>query len=193
MSQPIKIESDRYTRVLAQTVAKAFTDPDFLMTMRFSSLYEAEEFDNALVFASWHFLLETGIAQMKDYVASLEENLVEKGLHAPYDIPVEQMIRIEELLERFRKFDDKVPIDSKENIKIIRNYLRAYNQSLGYGIIMYDMHQALLNGRYAEKGGQGRKDVKDVTKTMLQRGQDIQFGEEDGHDRSFVDKVLRRK
>jgi hypothetical protein len=59
---------------------------------------------------------------------------------------------------------------------------------------MYDMHQALLNGRYAEKGGQGRRDVKEVTKTMLQRGQDIQFGEDNnGHDRSLTDKLLRRK
>jgi len=163
------------------------------MTMRFSSLYEAEEFDNALVFASWHFLLETGIAQMKDYVSSLDDTLVEKGLHPPYDIPIDQMFRIEELIYRFQMYDDKIPVDSKENIRIVRNYLRAYNTPLGYGIIMYDMHQALLNGRYAEKGGQARKDVKDVTKTMLQRGQDIQFGDEDGHDRSFVDKVFRRK
>jgi hypothetical protein len=194
LSQPIKIESDRYTRVLAQTVAKAFTDPDFLMTMRFSSLYEAEEFDNALVFASWHFLLETGIAQMKDYVGGLEETFIEKGLNPPYDIPLEQMFRIEELIWRFRQYDDRYPIDSVQNIKIIRNFLRSYNQSLGYGILMYDMHQALLNGRYAEKGGQGRKDVKEVTKTMLQRGQDISFGDDNnGHDRSFTDKLLRRK
>lgn len=161
--------------------------------MRFSSLYEAEEFDNALVFASWHFLFETGLAQMKDYVASLEENLIEKGLNPPYDIPVEQMIRIEELIQRFKMYDDDKPVDSKENIKIIRNYLRAYNQSLGYGIIMYDMHQALLNGRYAEKGGQARKDVKDVTKTMLQRGVDVQFGDENGHDRSWLQRNVTQR
>jgi len=163
------------------------------MTMRFSSLYEAEEFDNALVFASWHFLLETGIAQMKDYVGGLEETFIQQGLNPPYAIPIEQMFRIEELIQRFKMYDDRYPIDSTQNIKIIRNYLRPYNQSLGYGIIMLDMHTALLNGRYAEKGGQGRKDVKEVTKTMLQRGQEITVGEENGHDRSLSDRIMRRK
>lgn len=166
-----------------------------MMTMRFSSLYEAEEFDNALVFASWHFLFETGLAQMKDYVANLKDMVSEKGKEPDEKkkIPADQLLRIQDLIKRFEMYDDEKPVDSKENIKIIRNYLRAYNQSLGYGIIMYDMHQALLNGRYAEKGGQARKDVKDVTKTMLQRGVDVEFGDSNGHDRSWIQRNVTQR
>lgn len=163
--------------------------------MRFSSLYEAEEFDNALVFASWHFLFETGLAQMKDYVANLKDMVSAdaKQTELVKKIPKDQLDRINDLVTRFEMYDDEKAVDSKENIRIIRNYLRAYNQSLGYGIIMYDMHQALLNGRYAEKGGQGRKDVKDVTKTMLQRGQDVTFGDDNGHDRSWVQRNVTQR
>lgn len=187
-----KIDSDRYTKIVANTVQKAFTDPDFLMTMRFSSLYKDEEFDNALAFSTWHFLFETGISQMKDYVAKLETVAkVEKDKILKQKDGQQQLDRINELILKFKMFDDSKPVDSKENIRIIRNYLRAYNSSLGYGIIMYDMHQALLNGRYAENGGQGRKDVKEVTKTILQRDYELQMGKNAEDDRGFIKKLLR--
>lgn len=179
---------------MSQTLAKILTDPNFLMTMRGSSLYEAEEFDNALVFSSWHFLFETGLAQMKDYVANLRDmvSVNSRETDEKKKIPIDQLKRINDLINRFEMYDDNESVDSKKNIRIIRNYLRAYNQSLGYGIIMYDMHTALLNARYAENGGQLRKDLKEITKTMLSRGQEIQYGEANGHDRSFTDKLLGR-
>ena len=191
--QALKVESDRYTKVVATTVQRAFTDRDFLMTMRFSSLYKDEEFDNALAYSTWHFLLETGMAQMKDYVAKLESVVkLETNKILKQTDGQRQLERIQELIKKFKMYDDEKPIDSTANIKIIRNYLRAYNTSLGYGIVMYDMHSALLNGRYAENGGQGRKDVKDVTKTILQRDYDIQMGQNSKDDRSLVDHLLRR-
>lgn len=73
-----KIESDRYTRIVAESVKKALTDRDFLMTMRFSSLYKDEEFDNAQIYTRWHFLFETGINQMKGYVERLKSVLATK-------------------------------------------------------------------------------------------------------------------
>lgn len=170
---------------MSETLSKILTDPNFLMTMRGSSIYEAEEFDNALVFASWHFLFETGLAQMKDYVANLKD-MVSANTNEPDQkkkIPADQLDRINNLVTRFEMYDDKQAVDSVDNIRIIRNYLRAYNQSLGYGIIMYDMHTALLNARYAEKGGQLRKDLKEIVQTMLKRGQEIEYGEPNGHDK----------
>lgn len=187
-----RIESDRYTRIVAESVKGAFLDKDFIMTMRFSSLYKDEEFDNALVFSTWHFLFETGIAQMKDYVIRLKDMMSEKKKETDEKkkIPADQEQRIQELIKNFESYDNSKPVDSKENIKIIRNYLRPYNESLGYGIIMYDMHMALLNGRYAENGGQGRKDVKEVTKTILQRDYEIAVGNQNKNDEGVVKKLL---
>ena len=194
-SPSVKVESDRYTRIIAETVQKYMTDRDFLMTLRGSSLYENEEFDNALVYSTWHFLFETGISQMKDHVASLKRVVAEKKNEKDpkKQIPPEQLININKLIQQFSKYRQDLPVDSKENIKLIRNYLRSYNTSLGYGIIMYDMHTALLNGRYAEHGGQARKDMKEITKTILQRDYEIEVANRTRDDRGLVDKLLHRK
>lgn len=172
----VKVESDRYTRAVAETVKDAFTDPDFLFTMRFSSLHEAEEFDNSQVWARWHFLFETGISQMKQKVEEL--NRIKND--PKVTIPEDQLKNIQDLITQFSKYDESKPIDDPENLKIIRKHLRPYNYCLGYGAIMYDMHYSLLNGRYAEHEGQARKDVLDLTKAGIQRQHEVETSRQ-GH------------
>jgi hypothetical protein len=156
--------------------------------MRFSELEQDEEFDNAGAFATWHLLFETGISQMKDYVQRLKITLNDKN--ESKKIPEDQKSNINSLISKFSMFKDELPIDSPENIRIIRNYLRNYNQSLAFGILMYDFHRTLLNGRIA-RNRQGRREVIEVTKTILQRDYEIELGNGATDDRSLLRKILR--
>lgn len=184
----VTLKSDRYTRMLAEIGVRAFIDRDFMMTMRFSELNGGEEFDNAMAFAIWHGYLETGIQQIRAYADGIVQ--LQREPDKWNSVPEDQKTRISDLLEKFKKYDDSKPVDHKDKIRIIRNYLQYYNENLMDGVIFYDIHTAILNGRFA-KGRAGMKEILEMSKTALQREFDIVVARtRSDENKSFVRKVL---
>lgn len=172
MSSEIRSESDRYTKAVAETVRDAFTNPDRRLTMRFTHLNGPEEFDNAQAWARTYFLLETGMVQIKQKIEEYTMLLASKEKDK---IPKDQLDNINDFMAHFKEYDETKPIDSAKNLSTIRKHFRGYNYNIGYGVIMYDMHYALLNGRYADNG-QARKDVLELTQEGVKHEKDVQVG-----------------
>lgn len=190
MSEVTTVKSDQFTRMLSALGTRYFLDKDFIMTMRASELNGPEEFDNAMAWAVWHGYLEGGLQQLKDYADQLQQLKKTKEWN---EVPKPQQERIEEFLSKLKGYDFSKPVDDKENIKSIRNDLTDYNENLVDGITMYDVHTAILNGRFARERGT-LKAILEISKNAIQREYDIEIaGRESRDDRSFIEKHLLRK
>ena len=178
MSEGIRIESDRRTRIEAEVIRSGFLDQGFLNTMRFSELNGPEEYDNTHLFIDWHACFEYGLQQLYDWKEWIQKQKDEQKLWA--EVPEEQKKSIDRTQADLACFDFNKMFDDKNNIKVIRDKLAKYNINLVGGILVYDGQTGILNGRMARDKGH-KKDLLKVTENRKERDRDIEMGEKKGH------------
>lgn len=111
-----------------------------------------------------------------DYIAKLLDTTPVKN-----EIPYDQRARI------YRYFMDLslflshisrhpgIPLDSEKVMWLMRTYLSGYNNNISDGIILYDGHYAILNGRMARGKGH-KKDLLKVTENRKERDKQVSMG-----------------
>ena len=111
-----------------------------------------------------------------DYVAGLLDNENVKK-----EIPYDQRARIYRYfldLSSFLLHIQKRPgvaLDSEKVMWLMRTYLSAYNNNISDGVILYDGHYAILNGRMARGKGH-KKDLLKVTENRKDRDKQVTMG-----------------
>lgn len=178
MSEGIKIESDRRTRIEAEVIRSGFLDQGFLNTMRFSELNGPEEYDNTHLYIDWRACFIFGLQQLVEW-----DEWIQKQKDDPVEwakVPEDQKKSIERTRKDIALFDFDKMFDDKNNIKVIRDKLAKYNINLVGGILVYDGQTGILNGRMARDKGH-KKDLLKVTENRKERDRDIGMGEKKEH------------
>lgn len=178
MSEGIRIESDRRTRIEAEVIRSGFLDQGFLNTMRFSELNGPEEYDNTHLYIDWRACFTFGLQQLvewDEWIARQKDDEKEWS-----QVPEDQKKSIERIRADINCFDFKKPFDSKENIKVIREKLAKWNINLVGGLLVYDGQTGILNGRMARDKGH-KKDLLKVTENRKERDREIEMGEKKEH------------
>ena len=175
MSSPISIESDRRTRVEADTIRAGFLDQGFINTMRFSELNGLEEYDNTHLYVDWHALFSFGLQQLFEWKEWIKRQEDETPIWNT--VPEEQKKAIQRTFTDLDEYEITKPIDDKQNIKVLRN-LAKYDWNICVGCYVYDGHVGILNGRMARDKGH-KKDLLKITENQNNRKPDIHLGDED--------------
>lgn len=174
MSEGIRIESDRRTRIEAEVIRSGFLDQGFLNTMRFSELNGPEEYDNTHLYIDWRACMAFGLQQLVEWDEWIKKQKDDAKLWA--EVPDEQKKSIARTQADLACFDFNKMFDDKNNIKVIRDKLAKYNINLVGGILVYDGQTGILNGRMARDKGH-KKDLLKVTENRKDRERDIEMGE----------------
>lgn len=99
-------------------------------------------------------------------------------------IPYDQRARIYRYfldLSKFLLYIQKRPgiaLDSEKVMWLMRTYLSSYNNNLSDGVILYDGHYAILNGRMARAKGH-KKDLLKVTENRKERDKQVNMGKKE--------------
>ena len=172
MSGDIKIESDKRTAVEAETIKAGFLDQGFINTMRFSELNGPEEYDNTHLYVDWHACFAFGLQQLlewKEWITRQKEDAEQWNV-----IPEVQKKSIERTLLDIGAYDFEKALDDEKNIKTIRDRLARWNINLVGGLLVYDGHIGILNGRMARDKGH-KKDLLKVTENRKERDKEIEI------------------
>jgi len=111
-----------------------------------------------------------------EYIGKLIDNPAVKSA-----IPYDQRARIYRyfqdlalFLEAIRK-KPGIALDSDKIMWLMRTYLASYNGNIADGIVLYDGHYAILNGRMA-RGRAHKKDLLSVTDNRKDRKPVVEMG-----------------
>lgn len=176
MSEGIRIESDRRTRIEAETIRAGFLDQGFINTMRFSELNGPEEYDNTHLYIDWRACFGFGMQQLSEWKEWITRQQEDPELWG--QVPEVQKKSIERTLTDLNAYDFGKPFDDKNNIKVIRDRLAKYNINLVGGVLVYDGQTGILNGRMARDKGH-KKDLLKVTENRQQRDREIEIGDQE--------------
>jgi hypothetical protein len=175
MSEGIRIESDRRTRIEAETIRAGFLDQGFINTMRFSELNGPEEYDNTHLYIDWRACFGFGMQQLSEWKEWIKRQKDDPELWK--EVPEQQKKSIERTLLDMEAYDFTKPFDDKNNIKVIRDRLAKYNINLVGGMLVYDGQTGILNGRMARDKGH-KKDLLKVTENRKEHDREIEIGQE---------------
>lgn len=115
-------------------------------------------------------------APTMDYISNLLDDE-----HVRKTIPYDQRARIYRYFLDLSKFlsyvgtRPGVALDSEKVMWLMRTYLSAYNNNISDGVILYDGHYAILNGRMARGKGH-KKDLLKVTENRKERDKQVSMG-----------------
>ncbi len=108
-----------------------------------------------------------------DYIESLLDNE-----NVRKTVPYDQRARIYRYFQDLSMFlvhlqkHQGVALDSERVMWMMRTYLTAYNNNLADGVVLYDGHYAILNGRMARNKGH-KKDLLKVTENRKEHEKQI--------------------
>lgn len=183
-------KNDEWSSVIADIALKAFTSTDDYLTMRFSQLMPEEQFPATMAWGNSRLFLNTGISQCRRQAEALKK-YKEAGYLAEKMSPEDVKLlpkkdasfdprEVDEFLEDWAKYKEDQEPTSKENIIVILNNLRRWNQSLMWWTDAWDaIQKALYNLRYAWNS-RTFKGFLELGRNMYEREHEVSVGSHRG-------------
>lgn len=178
-------KSDKYTEALSKTIETGFTSKNIIDTMRFSDLDGMEEFSNTMAYANARSWLYTGISQIQREAEALKKYKAGDKSEVPAGAEYDPKV-VDDLLDKWSQYDTTKPPEEEKNFNTIINHLWRYNRNLMWAVhVFLPSHLAVLNGKYATKGGRTFNALVSLGKNMWQRELETNIERGNGGGRSL--------
>ena len=182
----IERKADNWSDTISDIALKAFTSEDIYITMRFSQLLPQEQFPATMAFGNSRLFLNTGIAQCKRQAEALKkykEANYKAAEMKPEDLKLLPRSdasfdprEVDEFLEDWNTYKQDQEPSSKENVIVITNRLRRWNQNLMWWTDAWEaIQRALYNLRYAWNS-RTFKGLLELGKNMYDREHEVAVG-----------------